>query len=61
MRLILIFRHKKAPGAACQQVASFPENLSRQQISLFEIYITLTFMKVQASLKANWYGDRTSG
>ncbi|EJK88794.1 hypothetical protein UUU_45110 [Klebsiella pneumoniae subsp. pneumoniae DSM 30104 = JCM 1662 = NBRC 14940] len=46
MRLVLIFRHKKAPGAACKQIASFPENFSRQQILLFEMYITLTFQVV---------------
>lgn len=46
MRLVLIFRHKKAPGAACKQIASFPENFSWQQILLFEIFITLTFILV---------------
>nr|QJX12931.1 hypothetical protein [Klebsiella pneumoniae]QJX13543.1 hypothetical protein [Klebsiella pneumoniae] len=44
MRLVLIFRHKKAARAACQQVASFPESFPRQQISLFAIFITLAFM-----------------
>lgn len=46
MRLVLIFRHKKAPGAACKQIASFPENFSWQQILLFETFITLTFILV---------------
>nr|QIK04646.1 hypothetical protein [Klebsiella pneumoniae]QIS32929.1 hypothetical protein [Klebsiella pneumoniae]QIZ21848.1 hypothetical protein [Klebsiella pneumoniae] len=46
MRLVLIFRHKKAPGATCKQIASFPENFSWQQILLFKTFITLTFQMV---------------